>query len=495
MAAVQSLRKKAAEAGTLKTTKEQKVVVEQEAIVIESASPQVVSVPTYNPTVAYGAWPYPAYPPACYYPPGYAAGTALFSFGMGMAVGAAWGYAWGDCDWHGGDVDVDVNRNTNINNNINRGNYAKLYQGRRGSWQHNPEHRKGVSYPDQGTAQKYKRASTSEAIQSRENFRGRAERVGRLLPAAELIRRGTAKVPGNAAALRAGQQLVRPGGGISPAREAALFQAWAEAAARREISAAAAASAGRACRPAAGGRLQRRRIEGRRPERRGEVAMKTDRSPIWANSGEKTGMLLSKPWRAAPLYRQESFSLWERLSASIVAAGKPLPRLFAAAVVLMIFALGGADTIAASGPKGFTTPEEAVQAFVAAMKSNDQSELLSIVDAQREYAMKDRDGDGIREYAEKFGSDPGKKNGLYWERAPGEEPSPLGELVAKARAEGYRRSGTKQGPIPFHGYFFRILTRQGKHAAGGAFDYLVKKIWSAGLPSSPIRPHTGIPAS
>jgi hypothetical protein len=182
MAAVQTLRKKAAEAGNLKTTQEQKVVVAQDTIVIESASPQVVYVPTYNPTVVYGTWAYPAYPPAYYYPPGYAAGTALLSFGAGMAVGAAWGYAWGGCNWHGGDVDVDINRNTNINNNINRGNYAKQYQGGQGNWQHNPEHRKGVSYRDQATGQKFNRASTSEAVKSREDFRGRSE-SGRQDPA------------------------------------------------------------------------------------------------------------------------------------------------------------------------------------------------------------------------------------------------------------------------------------------------------------------------
>ncbi len=175
MDTVQTLRKKAVEAGNLKTTKEQQVMVEKETIIIQSASPQVVYVPTYNPTVVYGAWPYPAYPPAYYYPPGYAAGAALFSFGVGMAVGAAWGYAWGGCNWHGGDVDVNINRNTNINNNINRGNYAKQYQGGQGNWQHNPEHRKGVSYRDQATGQKYNRASTNEAVRSRENARGRAE--------------------------------------------------------------------------------------------------------------------------------------------------------------------------------------------------------------------------------------------------------------------------------------------------------------------------------
>jgi hypothetical protein len=100
--------------------------------------------------------------------------------------------------------------------------------------------------------------------------------------------------------------------------------------------------------------------------------------------------------------------------------------------------------------------------------------LLAIVDAQREYALIDRDNDGLRAYAEKLRSDPGKKNGLYWETKEGEEPSPLGELVADARAEGYARTGPKQGPIPFHGYYFRLLKKQGKHAPGGAFDYVVK---------------------
>jgi hypothetical protein len=100
--------------------------------------------------------------------------------------------------------------------------------------------------------------------------------------------------------------------------------------------------------------------------------------------------------------------------------------------------------------------------------------LLAIVDAQREYAMADHDGDGIREYAEKFRSDPGKKNGLYWVTTETEEPSPLGELVANARAEGYSRTGSTQNPIPYHGYYFRMLKKQGEHAAGRAFDYFVK---------------------
>ena len=183
MDTVQKLRWKAQEAGNLKTTEQQKVIVQEQekVIVIEPAQPQVVYVPTYNPTVVYGVWPYPAYPPYYYYPPGYVAGAALFSFGVGVAVGAAWGYAWGHANWHGGDVDIDVNRNTNINNNIDRDKYKGDMknkgrgEGGQGKWQHDADHRKGASYRDQGTAQKFNRGTTSDAAKSRESFRGRAD--------------------------------------------------------------------------------------------------------------------------------------------------------------------------------------------------------------------------------------------------------------------------------------------------------------------------------
>ncbi len=96
---------------------------------------------------------------------------------------------------------------------------------------------------------------------------------------------------------------------------------------------------------------------------------------------------------------------------------------------------------------------------------------LAIVDAQREYATVDRDSDGLLEYAQKFWSTPGKKDGLYWEVAPGEPLSPLGPLAARAQSEGYQ---TGENPAPYNGYFFRILTAQGKNAKGGAYSYLVK---------------------
>ncbi len=97
---------------------------------------------------------------------------------------------------------------------------------------------------------------------------------------------------------------------------------------------------------------------------------------------------------------------------------------------------------------------------------------LAYVDAQREYALKDRDG--LLAYAQKFVSDSGKKDGLYWEAKEGDEQSPLGPLVAAAQEQGYtgRQSGDK--PVPYHGYYYRILKAQGKHARGGSYDYVIK---------------------
>jgi hypothetical protein len=96
---------------------------------------------------------------------------------------------------------------------------------------------------------------------------------------------------------------------------------------------------------------------------------------------------------------------------------------------------------------------------------------LAYVDAQNEYAEKDRTGVGAGIYARRFLSQPGKKDGLYWQAAQGEDASPLGELVVQATADGYRLGGTR---TPFHGYYFKILTRQGPAAPGGAMDYIVR---------------------
>jgi len=101
------------------------------------------------------------------------------------------------------------------------------------------------------------------------------------------------------------------------------------------------------------------------------------------------------------------------------------------------------------------------------------------VEAQREYASTDRERDGIIQYAQKVVSDTGRRNGLYWEAAEGEVPSPLGPLAAEAAAEGYKRTGGK--PRPYHGYYYKILKGQGPNAPGGAYHYVINGHMVAGF--------------
>ena len=95
---------------------------------------------------------------------------------------------------------------------------------------------------------------------------------------------------------------------------------------------------------------------------------------------------------------------------------------------------------------------------------------LAYVDAQREYYARDPDGDALLQYAQKFASTPRRRDGLYWPTRPGETPSPLGPLVARARGEGYSKRST--APVAYWGYYYRILTAQGKGAPGGVYDYM-----------------------
>jgi len=115
--------------------------------------------------------------------------------------------------------------------------------------------------------------------------------------------------------------------------------------------------------------------------------------------------------------------------------------------------------------------EEILSRRIGRNELNTIQTCLAVVDAEQEYATRDREGSGLLEYAQKFHSDKGKKDGLYWEVKPGEKPSPLGPFFAKAQGEGYKKKGKA---APYNGYFFRILTAQGKDAHGGAYSYLVK---------------------
>lgn len=138
----------------------------------------------------------------------------------------------------------------------------------------------------------------------------------------------------------------------------------------------------------------------------------------------------------------------------------------------------------------FDTPAGMEEILNRTIGENELSTILSCrayVLAQWEYFTQvDADKDGVAEYAQKFISSPGKRDGLYWDTAEGDDPSPLGSLVAAARAEGYasktpgKRDDAVQPRQPYHGYYFKILTRQGPHAPGGKYNYIINGNMIAG---------------
>ncbi len=185
MDAVQRLRAAAQKQGNLESNEQQTVTVEaatqtqqtdaatqppptqQSVIVIEPANPQLVYVPAYNPTVVYGSWWYPRYPPVYLPPPpGYVFGTALMSgiaFGVGISITNS---LWGGCNWHSHSVDINVNRYNNIN--VNR----KLDVNKKDvTWNHNADNRRGVPYRDAKSRERYGRQVAGS--DQRNEFRGR----------------------------------------------------------------------------------------------------------------------------------------------------------------------------------------------------------------------------------------------------------------------------------------------------------------------------------
>jgi uncharacterized protein DUF3300 len=170
MNAIQRMRGKAEMTGALKSTPQQSVQTEvvdgKQVIVIEQANPQVVYVPSYNPVAVYGPAVYP-YPPI-YYPPwgGYAA-TAAISWGVGLAMGAAWGGGWGwNTGWGHNDINVNNFNNFNRNANINRA--GNINANRTGTWQHNAAHRGGAPYSDRATANRFGGTARGDSLANRQ---------------------------------------------------------------------------------------------------------------------------------------------------------------------------------------------------------------------------------------------------------------------------------------------------------------------------------------
>ncbi|WP_312998673.1 DUF3300 domain-containing protein, partial [Achromobacter animicus] len=158
MDSVQRLRTQAQKAGNLKSTPQQTVKTttanEKTVVVIEPADPQVVYVPSYNPTVVYGAWAYPSYPPYYYPPPPGSVFASSLVAGIGFGIGvAAINSMWGDANWGHGDIDIDVDRynNINVNNRIDRNNVNN----NRSTWQHNAANRGNAPYADAANRQRF----------------------------------------------------------------------------------------------------------------------------------------------------------------------------------------------------------------------------------------------------------------------------------------------------------------------------------------------------
>jgi hypothetical protein len=174
MDTVQNLRLKAKDEGNLETTEQQTVTVQEPSttetiIVIEPADPQIIYVPSYNPTVIYGTWWWPHYTPWYYRPYGYGFGTAVvrgIGFGIGIGITNA---LWGGCHWGRGrgSVNINVNRYNNVNVNRNRINTGKGNS----NWSHNSNNRRGVPYKDQKSRNQFdnKRGGAN----NRDNYRGR----------------------------------------------------------------------------------------------------------------------------------------------------------------------------------------------------------------------------------------------------------------------------------------------------------------------------------
>lgn len=173
MATVQELRRKAQAQGTLKTTDEQKVVVQQDTISIEPVDPEVVYVPVYDPAYVYGPWWYPAYPPYYwYYPPGYVGGAYL-GFGPGIFIGFN-AFSWVWFDWPVHHIHVDAGRTRGFNRPFNRRGDAGPF------WRHNPIHRRGVAYRDLRTSERFgSRQRVSPTTLDRRGYPGgRTDRQG-----------------------------------------------------------------------------------------------------------------------------------------------------------------------------------------------------------------------------------------------------------------------------------------------------------------------------
>jgi hypothetical protein len=172
MDTIQRLRAKAQAAGNLRDSEEQRVTMEEGAIMIEPAQPEIIYVPVYDPILVYGPWWYPAFPPFFFFPPPRVVVFGRVGFWTGIRVGRAWGHAWGHWDWRHRHVNVNINRQININRNISISRSSIQTT----PWQLDVRHRKGVSYRNEATRERY--GQSLKGAENRRDFRGFEQGTG-----------------------------------------------------------------------------------------------------------------------------------------------------------------------------------------------------------------------------------------------------------------------------------------------------------------------------
>ncbi len=501
MDAIQQLRSRAYAQGSLKGCSEQKVVVEEHNIRIEPANPRLIFVPVYNSSVVYGAWPYPDHPPCSLSPAKANSASGTISFAAGVMVGPAWNSGWGSWSWGAHQINITINRPVRVNDEPISVNGLQTTK-----WEHDTGHRRASPYRSQELRDRYGQTGRGDQA-ARLDFRGFDRNEEHRLD------QGTIGYEPNQ----------RMGNG-SPDRLATLPDRQASS----------------------------QTHDSSRPDQEGFPQRRTPNAFEAIEHGDDAQRFSDRGWMS----RQSALSSgsgggWSGGGAP----GSPGPRR-------------GARVGSSGIQRKFESPEEAVQALMVAIKSNNTRELLDIlgaesrdlvltgdeagdraarerfgkacaemnqlekrdpgrvilhvgsedwpfpvpivnrgnawcfsthegrdeilsrrigenelnaiqvclvfVDAEMRYASLDRLGDGVLQYARKLTSGAGRKDGLYWPAQEAGEPSPMGPLVAGACEEEYRSGRDGGRPIPYHGYYYRILKGQGSSAPGGARDYVVK---------------------
>ena len=479
--AIQSYRRKAQAAGNLKSDGKQVVQSEQQIITIVPANPEVIYVPQYNPTTVlvagYPGWgyyptPYPSY----YYP--YAPGAALAA---GVFWGAAIGAAWNGGHWganYGGNANININRNTNINTgNINRGGGASTRPAGGGTaWKSNKQ-------PGQVSSSVGK---TNSSARPGDRGVGGAGSMG-----------GGGGIGGNAGA----RPSTQPGAVVVPAAAALGVAAVVV-------------------------------VDGRSRVMKPSLSFQSKASAMnithfWSILRRLALALMLVAPLAATAAPQETFATPQAAVDALMAALKAdsdaamialfgeahkdlviqsdraassanRAKVLAAMQAYRVLAEPSPDRrVLVIGDQAWPAPiplvhvgdrwrfatelgaDELVNRRIGGNEYNAIHVLRAFVDAQRAFAAVDRDGDGVLQFAQKLASTPGKRDGLYWTADPakGEEMSPFGPLIAESSA--YFKGHTAGDP--YRGYHFRILTRQGEHAPGGAYNYVINGRMIAGF--------------